>query len=50
MQTVGMAQARRFNAAARLTSKERATVIRFLDDMIGEISSGAEGWDGAEGA
>ena len=50
MQTVGLAQARRFNAAARLTAKERATVIRFLDDMIGEISAGSQGWDGVAGA
>lgn len=44
MQTVGRAQAKRFNAAARLSRKERATVIGFLDDMTAEISLGSEGW------
>lgn len=46
MRTVGRAQANRFNAAARLTPKERATVIRFLDDMTGELVVGSEGWAG----
>ncbi|GAB2891572.1 MarR family winged helix-turn-helix transcriptional regulator [Neomicrococcus lactis] len=37
-QTVGKLQARRFHAAARLTSAERATVTRFIQDMTEEIS------------
>lgn len=45
MQTVGRAQANRFNAAARLSAEERDTVIRFLDDMTSEIHSGSEGWE-----
>ena len=34
----GRQQARRFYAAARLPSDERATVTRFLEDMADEIS------------
>lgn len=37
-QTVGKLQARRFHAAARLTSSERETVTRFIRDMTEEIS------------
>jgi DNA-binding MarR family transcriptional regulator len=44
MQTVGRQQAKRFHAAARLTSLERTTVIRFLDDMTEEISLNDESW------
>jgi DNA-binding MarR family transcriptional regulator len=44
MQTVGRLQAKRFHAAARLTSEERATVIRFLDDMTDQISIRNEAW------
>lgn len=39
MHTVGRQQARRFLAAARLTQAEREVVIRFLDDMAGELAS-----------
>lgn len=45
METVGRQQARRFYAAARLTSAERDVVIRFLSDMTAEISlTGEESW------
>lgn len=44
MQTVGRQHAKRFHAAARLTSDERAVVIRFLKDMTKEIAMGSEGW------
>lgn len=37
-QTVGKQHAKRLHAAARLTSDERETVIRFLRDMSREIS------------
>lgn len=43
-QTVGRQQARRFYAAARLTSEERATVTRFLTDMAEEISLKNADW------
>lgn len=43
-QTVGRMQARRFYAAARLTSGERATVTRFLRDMTNEISLKRADW------
>lgn len=38
MSTVGRQQARRFNAAARLTPEERDIVIRFVTDMTDELS------------
>lgn len=41
-ESIGRQQARRFYAAARLTSEERATVVRFLDDMTREISTVSE--------
>ncbi|MDQ6752621.1 MAG: MarR family transcriptional regulator [Actinomycetota bacterium] len=44
METVGRQQAKRFNAAARLTATERDVVIRFLDDMTQEISLTDEPW------
>lgn len=44
MNTVGRQQARRFHAAARLSSEERESAIRFLNDMANEISSGIEDW------
>lgn len=44
MQTVGQQQARRFYAAARLTSDEREVVIRFLDDMAQEIAITNAAW------
>ena len=37
-QTVGKQHAKRLHAAARLTSEERETVTRFLEDMSREIS------------
>lgn len=44
MQTVGRQQAKRFYAAARLTRDEREVVIRFLEDMTGELSLAGSGW------
>ena len=38
LSTVGRQQARRFNAAARLTPGERDVVIRFVTDMANELS------------
>lgn len=49
MQTVGRQQAKRFNAAARLTPEERETVTRFLRDMTGELSLADVDWAGAAG-
>ncbi len=37
-QTVGRQHAKRLNAAVRLTQEERETVIRFLRDMVQEMS------------
>ena len=42
--TVGAQQAKRFHAAARLTSDERAVVTRFLHDMAAEIDVSGEEW------
>lgn len=52
MQTVGRQQAKRFYAAARLTRDEREAVIRFLEDMTGELSLTGSDWAeaGAAGA
>lgn len=44
MQTVGRLQAKRFHAAARLTSDQRSVVIRFLDDMTEQITIRSEQW------
>ncbi|MCU6479652.1 MarR family winged helix-turn-helix transcriptional regulator [Arthrobacter sp. A2-55] len=44
MDTVGRQQAKRFHAAARLTTEEREVVIHFLDDMTKEISLTDETW------
>lgn len=44
METVGRQQAKRFHAAARLTSDERDVVIRFLRDMTEEIALRDESW------
>lgn len=44
MDTVGRQQAKRFNAAARLTAQERDVVIGFLDDMAEEITLRDEEW------
>ncbi|MEZ5189423.1 MAG: MarR family transcriptional regulator [Schumannella sp.] len=44
MQTVGRLHAKRFHAAARLTSTERDIVVRFLDDMTDQISLRNEAW------
>lgn len=44
METVGRQQAKRFYAAARLTSAEREVVIRFLADMTEEITLKDEAW------
>ncbi|MFT0847245.1 MarR family transcriptional regulator [Actinomycetaceae bacterium L2_0104] len=43
-QSVGRQQARRVYAAARLTSDERATVTRFLEDMAQELSLDGVSW------
>jgi len=43
-QTVGKLQARRFYAAARLSSSERALITRFLDDMTNELSPSNAPW------
>lgn len=52
METVGRQQAKRFNAAARLTPAEREVVTRFLRDMTDEITLRDEAWanDGAHAA
>lgn len=47
METVGRQHAKRFHAAARLSPEERDVVIRFLDDMAGEIALAGEPWAGA---
>ena len=44
IETVGRLHAQRFHAAARLTSEERATVVRFLDDMTEQIGLGKADW------
>lgn len=44
MQTVGRQQAKRFHAAARLTSEEREVVTRFLRDMASELDVSNEPW------
>lgn len=44
MSTVGRQQARRFNAAARLTAEERDVVIRFLNDTAEELSLAHAPW------
>ncbi len=44
MQTVGRQQAKRFHAAARLTSAERDVVTRFLRDMAQELDISGEPW------
>lgn len=43
--SVGRQQARRFYAAARLTSVEREAVARFLDDMAHELLEGSREWN-----
>lgn len=45
MQSVGMQQAKRFNAAARLTPAEREIVIRFFEDMAQELSMDGVVWE-----
>jgi DNA-binding MarR family transcriptional regulator len=47
MRTVGRQQAKRFLAASRLTSAERETVMRFLDDMAEEIDVSEDAWAGS---
>lgn len=44
MQTVGRQQAKRFHAAARLTSQEREVVARFINDMANELDVSTERW------
>lgn len=43
-ETVGEQQTRRFYAAARLTSEERAAVTRFLHDMADELALSNATW------
>lgn len=43
-QTVGQVQARRFHAAARLSSSEREVVTRFLNDMADELDVSHADW------
>lgn len=45
-ETVGRAQSRRFYAAARLSSRERAAVTRFLNEMTAELSLSNCEWTG----
>lgn len=44
MATVGRQQAKRFYAAARLSSAERVVVMRFLDDMAHDIDLSDRDW------
>jgi DNA-binding MarR family transcriptional regulator len=44
MRTVGAQQARRVHAARRLSPAEREVVIRFLEDMTGELSLDGVDW------
>ncbi|SHJ51504.1 DNA-binding transcriptional regulator, MarR family [Tessaracoccus bendigoensis DSM 12906] len=44
METVGRQQARRFNAAARLSPGDREVVIGFLEDMAKELSVEGISW------
>lgn len=44
MNTVGRQQAKRFHAAARLSTAEREIVIRFIEDMTEEITLRDEAW------
>lgn len=48
VETVGRQQAKRFHAAARLTTTERDVVIRFLHDMTNEIRIREGQWDPPE--
>ena len=44
METVGRKQAKRFQAAARLSREERQVVIDFLEDMARELTLDGEDW------
>lgn len=44
METVGRQQARRFEAAARLTPEQRAVVTEFLSTMAAELETGGDDW------
>ena len=48
IRTVGAQHAKRFHAAARLTSEERAAVTRFLTDMTREIDIADLDWANEE--
>lgn len=48
VETIGRQQAKRFNAAARLTSQQRDVVTNFLRDMAKEITLGDGQWNGLE--
>lgn len=45
VETIGRKQAKRFHAAARLSTEEREIVIRFLKDMTNEIAVTEGQWD-----
>lgn len=45
MATVGRQQAKRIHAVISLTSEERATVTKFLDQMAVDLLDGAGEWD-----
>ncbi|SNS62949.1 DNA-binding transcriptional regulator, MarR family [Micrococcales bacterium KH10] len=44
METVGRVQSKRFHAAARLSSQERLTVVKFLEDMTEQITLKHQAW------
>ncbi|HEY4576799.1 MAG TPA: MarR family transcriptional regulator [Yaniella sp.] len=48
VETVGRQHAKRFHAAARLTSSERDVVIQFLKDMTNELRISEGQWDPPE--
>lgn len=48
VETIGRQQAKRFNAAARLTSQQRDIVTHFLRDMAEEITLRDGQWDSLE--
>lgn len=45
VETIGRQQAKRFNAAARLTTQQRDVVMNFLKDMAEEITLHEGDWD-----
>lgn len=45
IRAIGKQQARRFNAAARLSAQQRDTITNFLNDMAQEITLPDGQWD-----